>query len=308
MIPAKEREQTAVLAAVGRGAAASGLAAFLVGGAVRDLLLGRPSKDLDVTLEGATGEAAKLAARLASGPGWSLEASHARFGTATLFGPGGFRVDLAATRTEAYPRPAALPVVAGGAPILEDLGRRDFTIHAMARRIGPDGSLGPLLDPFRGQDDLVRRRLRLLHGRSLVDDPTRAFRAVRYAVRLGFGVDGRFRAALALARREGAFRSLSGDRFRRSIEEVLGEQDFGKAIELLLKFGLLDEVCSGWGEGLERVISSKGGDRHAEAGAPDLTGRWASLLSSLSPSRKLAVAERLKFSRALRRVTGVAFR
>ncbi len=297
-----------MLAAAGRGAAASGLAAFLVGGAVRDLLLGRPSKDLDVALEGAAGEVAKLAARLASGPGWSLEASHPRFGTATLFGPGGFRVDLAATRTETYPRPAALPVVAGGAPILEDLGRRDFTIHAMARRIGPDGSLGPLLDPFRGQDDVVRRNVRLLHGRSLVDDPTRALRAVRYAVRLGFGVDGSFRAALALARREGAFRSLSGDRFRRALDEVLGEDDFGKATGLLLALRLLDDVCPGWGEDLEGNLRSKGGDTEVEAEARGVAKRWARLLSCLSPSRKKDVAKRLTFSRALRRAAGVPLR
>jgi len=261
-----------------------------------------------VALEGTAGKVAELAARLASRPAWSLRASHARFGTATLAGPGGFRVDLAATRTESYPRPAALPVVVSGARIAEDLGRRDFTIHAIARRIAPDGSLGPLLDPFGGKDDVLRSLVRLLHARSLVDDPTRALRAVRYAVRLRFAVDRSLRPALALARREGAFRSLSGDRFRRAIDEVLGEDDFDKARELLLTFRLLDEVCSGWGEGLQRENSSKGGDRHAEAGAPDLTRRWASLLSSLSPSQKLAVAERLKFSRELRRATGVPLR
>jgi tRNA nucleotidyltransferase (CCA-adding enzyme) len=276
-----------------------------VGGAVRDLLLGRSSKDLDVAVEGTAGEVAELATRLASRPAWSLQASHAHFGTATLAGPGGFRVDLAATRREKYSRPAALPVVVSGVSIAEDLGRRDFTIHAIARRVAASGSLGPLLDPFGGKDDILRRLVRLLHARSLVDDPTRALRAVRYAVRLGFGVDGSFRVALALTRREGAFRSLSGDRFRRALEEVLGEDDFEKATELLLEFRLLDDASPGWGEGLRREISSKGGERREEDGTPNLVSRWVSLLSSLSPSKRIEVAERLNFSRALRRAAGV---
>jgi len=259
-----------------------------------------------VAVEGTAGEVAELAARLASRPAWRLQVSHARFGTATLAGPCGLRVDLAATRREKYPRPAALPVVVTGAPIAEDLGRRDFTIHAIARRIAADGSLGPLLDPFGGKDDVLRRLVRLLHARSLVDDPTRVLRAVRYAVRLGFGVDRSVRPALALARSEGAFLSLSGDRFRRALEEVLGEDDFEKATELLLEFRLLDEVCSGWGEGLQRETSSKGGEREAEARG--VASRWARLLSCLSPSKKKDVAERLKFSRVLRRAAGVPLR
>ena len=258
-----------------------------------------------MAVEGTAGKVAELAARLASRPAWSLQASHARFGTATLAGPGGFRVDLAATRREKYSRPAALPVVVSGVSIAKDLGRRDFTIHAIARRVAASGSLGPLLDPFGGKDDILRRLVRLLHARSLVDDPTRALRAVRYAVRLGFGVDRSVRPALALARSEGAFLSLSGDRFRRALEEVLGEDDFEKATELLLEFRLLDDASPGWGEGLRREISSKRGERREEDGTPNLASRWVSLLSSLSPSKKIDVAARLNFSRALRRAAGV---
>lgn len=297
-----------VLAAAGRLAEASRLPLYLVGGAVRDLLLGRSSTDLDLAAEGPADQVLEFAGRLSVLPGWRPGASHRRFGTATLGAPGGLRVDLAATRTETYARPGILPVVAGGAPILEDLGRRDFTIHALARRIGADGSLGPLLDPFGGREDVLRGTIRLLHARSLVDDPTRALRAIRYAARLGFGLDRSFWTALVLARREGAFRALSGDRFRRALGEVLAEDDFEKVTDLLVEFRLLDDVCSGWGEGLHREISSKGGDRHAEAGAHNPTRRWASLLSSLSPSEKSAVAERLKFSRALRRAVGVPLR
>lgn len=304
-ISSREKERNEVLAAAGRLAEASRLSAYLVGGAVRDLLLRRSSNDLDLAAEGPVESVLEFARRLSALPGWRLGASHRRFGTATLEAPGGFRVDVAATRTESYPRPASLPIVTAGAPIADDLGRRDFTIHAMARGVAADGSLGPLLDPFGGKGDVVGRLVRLLHARSLVDDPTRAWRAVRYAVRLGFVIEPQFRRHLRAARSEGAFAMLSGDRFRRALEEVLGEDDFGKTRALLLRYELLDDICPGWGE---REISSKGGEREEETEARGVASRWAELLSCLSPSKKKDVAERLKFSRALRRWTGVPLR
>lgn len=311
---------------MGRLAGDAGLPVYIVGGAVRDLLLRRPLKDLDVAAEGPAESALHLSSSLAALPGWSLVAAHRRFGTATLRAPAGLRVDIASSRTESYPRAGSLPAVTTGAPIAEDLRRRDFTIHSMARRIGAEGALGPLLDPFDGKGDLEKRRLRLLHPRSLADDPTRAFRAVAYAVRLGFGIDRSFGKALASARRERAFHAVSGDRLRRGLEQVLGEGDFEKAKALLSRYGLLDDISPGWGEGLQREISSKGGEREEgeerkegegmEEGAETAEGaeavgvvfRWALLLSGLSPSKKKDVAERLKFSRALRRSTGVPLR
>ena len=241
---------TAVLAAVGRDAADAGLPAHLVGGAVRDALLSRPTRDLDVAVESDARGVFRLARRLAARAGWRVDVEHARFGTATLSAPGGLRVDLAATRRESYPSPASLPVVSAGAGIDEDLGRRDVTIHAMARRVRRDGSLGVLRDPFGGRRDLEARTLRLLHDRSLVDDPTRAFRVVRYAVRLGFAIDPRFGGQLRTAREAGAFSALSGDRLRRALEEALGEADFAKTKRFLIAYGLLDDICPGWGEAL----------------------------------------------------------
>lgn len=264
--------------------------------------------DLDLAVEGPAESALEFARRLSALPGWGLRASHRRFGTATLAAPGGLFVDVAATRTESYPRPASLPVVTAGAPIADDLSRRDFTIHAMARGVAADGSLGPLLDPFGGKGDIVSRLICLLHARSLVDDPTRAWRAVRYAVRLGFVIDKSLRPALVLARGEGAFHALSGDRFRRAVEEALSESDFEKTKALLLQYELLDDIFPGWGEGLQREISSKGGERGEGAEARGVASRWAALLSCLPLSKEKDVAERLKFSRALRRATGVPLR
>ncbi len=264
-------------------------------------------------VEGPAGRALHLSSSFSALPGWSLVATHPRFGTATLVAPDGLRVDLASSRSESYPRPGSLPIVETGAPLTEDLRRRDFTIHAMARALAADGALGPLVDPFGGKGDLERRCLRLLHPRSLVDDPTRALRAVVYAVRLGFGIEGSFRAALSRARAERAFDAVSGDRLRRGLELAIGEDDFEKATELLLKFALLDDICPGWGEGLQREISSKGGEKEegkeeASAEVRRVARRWARLLSGSSPSKKWDIAERLKFSRALRRATGVPLR
>jgi tRNA nucleotidyltransferase (CCA-adding enzyme) len=313
-VSSRERGFAGVLAAVGRAAGEVGLPVFVVGGALRDFLLRRSSVDLDIAAEGPANRALDLATRLSALSGWSLVATHGRFGTATLAAPEGLRVDLAATRTEAYPHPASLPIVTAGARIEEDLSRRDFTIHAMARGVAVDGSLGRILDPFAGREDLERRVLKLLHARSLIDDPTRAFRAVRYAVRLGFEIDPRVSHQLRAAREVGAFGILSGDRLRRALEEVLAEWDFSKAKELLLKYRLLDDVCPGWVEVLQREISLKGGERErepergGEAAGRVVARRWASLLSALSPSKKMGVAERLKFSRALRRSVGVPLR
>ncbi len=299
----------AVLVAVGRAAADAGLAVHLVGGAVRDALLSRATRDLDFAVEAPAREVFALARRLGVRAGWRVEAEHARFGTATLSAPAGLRVDFAATRSESYPGPASLPVVSGGAGIDEDLGRRDVTIHAMARRVRRDGSLAPLHDPFGGRRDLEARRLRLLHDRSLVDDPTRAFRVVRYATRLGFGIGPSFDLQLRAAREAGAFTALSGDRLRRALEEVLDEDAFGTAVDLLLGFGLLDDIRPGWGEGLRRKIASKGRGRAGEwqgEASQSVAARWAALLSPLSHSEKQDVAERLRFSRALRRSAGIA--
>src|SRR4051812_3391282 len=150
------------------------LDAYLVGGAVRDLVLGLDRIDLDVAVE-APGEAVAALARRID-PGARV---HDRFGTATALAAGG-QVDLAATRAELYPSPGALPQVRP-ATIAEDLARRDFTVNAMAVPLTAELRL---VDPHGGLDDLQAARLRVLHDRSFIDDPTRALRAARYAARL----------------------------------------------------------------------------------------------------------------------------
>lgn len=285
-----------LLGPLARAARTAGREAYLVGGAVRDLLLQRSSVDVDVAFEGPVNAAAGFISALSAEAGWCVEVRHDRFGTATLRGPDGRRVDVAATREEHYPHPGALPVVKAGAPIARDLGRRDFTIHAMAYRLAGPGIDGILLDPLGGERDLERKRIRLLHEGSLADDPTRAFRAARYAARLGFGLDPGFAAAVRRGAESGAFQRISGDRLRRALQEVLSEENRGVAIELLKRLGVLDMLVEGLGASLSGVWE------HPEVSAADEA--WSRLLAPADPALRARVASRLNFSRALRRAAG----
>ena len=160
-------------AAARAAAERAGAPAYLVGGAVRDTLLGRPALQLDLVVEGEQGPLVEAL----GGPALIYD----RFETATVRTASG-DVDVARARAESYARPGALPDVRPAA-IAEDLGRRDFTINALAVPLA-DPDL--LLDPHGGVDDLRAGALRVLHDRSFADDPTRALRAARYAARLGF--------------------------------------------------------------------------------------------------------------------------
>lgn len=199
---------------------------------MRDLLIGRPVKDIDLTLEGdAVGFGRALAARLGA-----RARVHERFGTAALEFPDGSRLDVAASRAESYAAPGALPRVEP-APIAADLARRDFTINAMALQIAP-GRIAKLLDPFGGAADLRRGLVKMLHAASARDDPTRAFRAARYAGRLGFSIDSETRRWVRAALAEGAFEAVSGQRLTREIRLLFSEANPAEAARNLCRLGL----------------------------------------------------------------------
>jgi tRNA nucleotidyltransferase (CCA-adding enzyme) len=209
-----------------------------VGGAVRDLLRGRPGRiaDVDLVVEEDAPEFARELAR-------RLEARvklHGRFGTAVVEAPSGERLDLATARRESYDRPGALPRVRPGS-IGDDLARRDFTVNAMAMEIARRGR-PRLLDPFGGRADLRRERIRMLHPRSAFDDATRAFRAVRYANRLGFTIDPETRRWIRDAVEGGAVDAVSGDRLRRELVLIFSEADRGRAVRELARLGLAATV------------------------------------------------------------------
>jgi tRNA nucleotidyltransferase (CCA-adding enzyme) len=199
---------------------------FLVGGAVRDLLRGARAVDLDLAIEGdARASARELAGRLG---GQARE--HERFGTATVRS-GDLAFDLATTRRETYDRPGALPQVEE-ARLAEDLGRRDFTINAMA--IGLTGDdLGHLYDPHGGVDDLGAGAVRVLHDGSFLDDPTRLLRALRYEARLGFAMDANTERLARQAAKGGALETVSAPRVRDELVDLLAELEVASAVERL---------------------------------------------------------------------------
>jgi tRNA nucleotidyltransferase (CCA-adding enzyme) len=201
--------------------AAAGTPTYLVGGAVRDLLLGRERTDLDVAVEG---DAAAVARRLGD-----FVRAHERFRTATVR-VDGLLVDLATTRAETYPYPGALPEVRP-AGLREDLARRDFTINAMA--VPLDGGLD-LIDPHGGAADLEAGVLRVLHPGSFEDDPTRALRAARYAARFGFSLEPETERLVRAA----DIRSVSGDRIEAELMRLAAEPRAREGFELLAGWGL----------------------------------------------------------------------
>ena len=239
-----------VLAAAGELAHESGGRAFLVGGAVRDVLLGRALEDVDVVVEGNGVELAQLLVARFGG----RSHPHEPFLTAAVHLADGLRLDVATARTEFYRSPAALPEVETSA-MRQDLYRRDFTINAMAIDLTP-GRFGELLDFFGGRRDLERRQLRVLHSLSFLDDPTRAIRAVRFATRLGFEIAAETRHLVQVAVLEGVFTRLSGERLRDEIAELLEEGHPVEALGELAGLGVFPVVCPGveWGSALRGFL------------------------------------------------------
>ena len=216
----------------------AGIAVYAVGGCVRDALLGRSTRDLDLVVDG---DASRLARKIRAASGGSFE-SFGRFGTVRFLWPDGGRVDLARARTERYLAPAALPTVRP-AQFEEDLKRRDFTVNAMARQLTKNG-FGPLIDPFGGAADLRGKRLRALHSRSFRDDPTRLYRGARYAGRLGLRPEPKTAAWIKSGKR---FTSLlSRERIRQELWRILEERDPGPAFRRVKAWGLSDGIYPGF--------------------------------------------------------------
>jgi tRNA nucleotidyltransferase (CCA-adding enzyme) len=203
---------------------AGGKPVYLVGGAVRDLLLGQGRTDIDLVVEG---DAAALADRLGA-----ETVEHERFATAKAH-LDGHEVDIAAARTEAYPHPGALPEVEPTAGIAADLARRDFTINAMAIPLRRDPEL---IDPHRGHEDLDAGLLRVLHPGSFDDDPTRALRAARYAARFGFEIEPETATLL----RQADLSTVSVDRQDAELLRLAGELEAVRGFALLAEWGLVE--------------------------------------------------------------------
>ena len=206
--------------------------AYLVGGAVRDLMLGIASPDLDIAVEAdAHATARALAERLGG-----VVREHDRFATATVYLDANLWIDIAQTRTETYPTPGSLPVV-NPAELVDDLRRRDFTINAMAVALRGD-ELGHLHDPHGGRRDLDDRVVRVLHDQSFLDDPTRLIRAARYETRLGFHMDDHSERLARDAVEIGAMKTLTGTRLCDALFLLLAEHDAPSALKRLHDLGV----------------------------------------------------------------------
>ena len=267
-LPRRQQEVLEAAAVLGER---RGVSVYLVGGPVRDLIMGFPGADLDITV---AGNAAPYAEALAASLGARVTI-HPRFGTATLILQDGLRLDVATARREQYRHPAALPQVFP-ATIDEDLFRRDFTINAMAVRLTSGG--GELLDPFGGLTDLRGGRLRAIHDESYRDDPTRILRGARYAARYRLHFSFRDRRRIESALAEGVLQRLSGDRLFREVQLVLHEAAPEAVLKILEGLGVLRALDPALARDLRAVAQMRrvrqGWQHYRHLGVPQQPELW----------------------------------
>ncbi len=226
---------------------------YAVGGFVRDLLLGQPTYDVDLVVEG---DAIRVARVLSERLGGRVR-SHRRFGTAKWILPEELRVpannglpdalDFVTARTEFYEHPTALPTVERSS-IKQDLHRRDFTINTLAVRLTPN-RFGELLDFYGGRKDLDDRVIRVLHSLSFVEDPTRILRAVRFEQRFRFRIEPRTEELIADAL--DLLERVSAERVRHELELIMAEEEPERALCRLSELGVLSMLhpalrCDAW--------------------------------------------------------------
>jgi len=225
-----------MIRSIGREADKADMNAFLVGGFVRDIVLGVKNYDLDIVVEG---DAMQFGRILSDKFGGSLVV-HKKFGTATVvnewpgwLGPSlhpdnKFKIDIATARKEKYEQPAALPVVKFSS-LRHDLYRRDFTINTMAVKINRK-DFGLFVDFFGGMEDLAKGIIRTLHDKSFIDDPTRIFRAVRFEQRFGFTIEKHTEYLIQHAIKQEMFRRVENQRIRDELILIFKEEDPEKAV------------------------------------------------------------------------------
>jgi tRNA nucleotidyltransferase (CCA-adding enzyme) len=214
-----------------------GYVLYIVGGFVRDLLLGRANLDIDLVVEG---DAIVLARELAEEIGGRVR-SHARFGTAKWILEDGEQLDFVTARREFYTYPTALPQVERSS-IKQDLYRRDFTINTLAIRLDRE-RYGELYDFYGGENDLREGIIRVLHSLSFVEDPTRILRAVRLEQRLGFHIDPRARELISNA--VGLLGRVSGERIRHELFLLFQEPEPESGLARMEELGVLRQIHPG---------------------------------------------------------------
>jgi poly(A) polymerase len=275
---------------------------YLVGGPVRDALLGRESDDLDFTTGARPEQVLELVGPL--GPTWTTGIAFGTVGVQV----GGHRCEITTFRSDAYDASSRKPDVKFGTTVEGDLGRRDFTINAMAVALPVDAAQ-PIVDPFGGVDDLIARLIRtpVAPEQSFDDDPLRMLRAARFAAQLGFEVAPDTTAAIhAMAER---LDIVSAERVRDELSKLILAPDPRRGLELLVATGLIVHCLPEVGRLTETVDEHR---RHKdvyvhtltvleqaialEPSGPDLVLRLAALLhdigkpktKSIEPSGKVS--------------------
>ncbi|HEY0388351.1 MAG TPA: CBS domain-containing protein [Gaiellales bacterium] len=283
-------------------AAADVAGLYLVGGAVRDLLLDEPTFDIDLAVEG---DGVAFADRLAASLGGRAHA-HDKFHTAVVIA-GDLRVDVASARTEHYEYPAALPTVEHSS-IRQDLYRRDFTINAMAVSLLP-AEFGLLVDPYGGGRDLRSGVVRVLHNLSFIEDPTRIFRAVRYENRYAFEMDALTRQLAQSCVDMGLVGDLSGARVRDELVAILSEHEVSRALHRIsqIALGRALHPALDCGEEADRLVERFDAARRRHAPEqPAWRGRLAVLARGMPGDELDAWLERLRVRRRDARVVAAA--
>ena len=220
---------------IGRLASELGFKAYLVGGAVRDLLLRKEVYDVDIVVEG---RAIDLARRVAERFGVEVHPFE-EFGTAHIK-VGDIKVEFATARRETYPKPGAYPKVEE-ASLKEDLIRRDFTVNAMALSINPE-DFGTLIDYFGGLRDLKDRIIRILHPVSFIEDPVRILRALRFAGRLDFRLSKSTEKLLRQAVNLGLLEEAPRGRIANEIRLAFGEDRILEILHLYKTHRIFEHI------------------------------------------------------------------
>ncbi|MBL8013808.1 MAG: CCA tRNA nucleotidyltransferase [Candidatus Omnitrophica bacterium] len=224
---------------VGRISSSLGVKAYLIGGCVRDLILNRPVIDLDFAVENNAFAVAQKFAKQLNG----VMVAYHQFLTATVTLPDGRKIDFSSLRQEEYPSPGALPDVRKGS-LSVDLYRRDFSVNAMAVSVNSQ-EFGNIFDSFGGVNDIERKKIRVLHDKSFIDDPTRMLRAVRFEQRLGFKLEFHTEKLLRKALKDNALDSVKSQRLFEEFKKNLNEPLALRNLMRLSKLGLLKKTR--WG-------------------------------------------------------------
>lgn len=206
---------------------------FLVGGPVRDLLLGRESIDIDLTLEDGASTFARAFAKRVNG----RVRSYPQFLTYKVTAEEFPQIDITTARKERYRKPGALPTVTAGR-LKDDLLRRDFSVNAIAIEI----ESGDLFDPLNGARDIEQRQIRVLHPASFIDDPTRVLRAIRLASRLDFHFEAETEQLMAAAVEQDAFSTVTRERLWREMFLAMDEDDAPQVLAEFERRGVLEPI------------------------------------------------------------------